>query len=455
MRFYTHALVLGLGCSGEGAVRLLLSEGTQVTAVDSGRTPELIARARKLESEGAGIVLGAKHLPINGFDACVISPGIPADGDWAKEVRSRGTPLIGELELGWGRCRGPLVAVTGSNGKSTVVKWLWQALWRPGRPSRIAGNYGWPLSRAVLESPDANPWIVEVSSFQLETINEFRPDVAILLNVHPNHLDRHGDMDTYLAAKARVFANTRETDTCIVPFELSDRLREMSGGAGRWFTFGTTPDADYTWENGRVLSNGETRARLEGTLFDNDVMGPSAAAVVAALACFGVDGEDAVASLQNMDPLPHRMQTVRVRDGVTFVDDSKATNLAAMQAGLRMAAGPVRLIAGGLAKEKDFDSAKEVLAERAASIYLIGQSAEDMASAWSDVVPCHQCGTLDEAVAQAVRDARSGETILLSPGCASFDQFRNFEERGGCFARIVKNLAEEELKWETECHGVR
>ncbi|MBN1268075.1 MAG: UDP-N-acetylmuramoyl-L-alanine--D-glutamate ligase [Kiritimatiellae bacterium] len=453
MNKYPHALVLGLGKSGEASARLLLSEGSHVTILDGEGAGEVRARGKELVKMGARVLLGAGGVPSGEFDVCIVSPGVALSNPWVGAARERGIPLVSELELGWSRCRGPVLAVTGSNGKSTVVKWCCEALQTSGSRARLAGNYGEPIAAAVAEGPEADPWVLEVSSFQLETVREFRADVGVLLNLNPNHLDRHGDMQTYTAMKARLFARAKETDTCVVPQALLPSLRELSGGRGRWLTFGATGGADYVYRPGAVLSGDAVVARLDGTLFDNGVMGPSAAAAVAALAVFGVSGEDAESALRRMKPLPHRMQKVAEARGVVFVDDSKATNLAALAAALRMAKGPVRLIAGGLAKEKDFAAVTDVLARRVESVYLIGASSADMAAAWSAAVPCRSCGTLDVAVRRAYDDARSGETILLSPGCASFDQFRNFEERGQCFIKMVKSLAEEEPKWKIECPG--
>lgn len=438
-----HVLVLGLGSSGEAAVWLLLAEGARVTGLDEAASAPLQARAAVLERAGVRVRLGPGALPEEAYDLCVVSPGVPRSHEWVRAAERRRVPVLSELELAWSRARGPVLAVTGSNGKSTAVKWCTEALRAAGRAARLAGNYGVPFSREVRIAPEADPWVLEVSSFQLETTVNFRADVAVLLNVQPNHLDRHGDMETYLRCKARLFAAAREQDVCVVPRSWLDRVRERAGGRGAWVTFGAEADADYVYCAGAVLHRGHVAASLKGSAFDNPVMGPSAAAVVAALDRFGVRGEEAVGALRRMTPLPHRMELVAELRGVRFINDSKATNLSAMVAGLQLAGGPVRLIAGGLAKGEDPSAVAQELAAYVRAVYLIGASAEAMERAWSGTVPCFRCGDLATAVRRAWQDAQAGEAVLLAPGCASFDQFRNFEERGERFVEVVKTLAAE------------
>jgi UDP-N-acetylmuramoylalanine--D-glutamate ligase len=288
--------------------------------------------------------------------------------------------------------------------------------------------------------------VVEVSSFQLETVHRFRPHVGVLLNCFPNHLERHGSLAAYLGVKARLFARALESDVCIVPGALLEEVRTRTQGRSRWRTFGVSERDDYCYRAGRVERAGATLVSLEGTRFANDVFGASAAAGVAAVEAAGVSLEHAVQAARNFQPLPHRLERLATVRGITFVNDSKATNLAAMTAALRAIPGRVRLLAGGLAKESDFSSVKEVLAEKVAGVYLMGKSADVMFKAWSEAVSCVVCGTLPEAFGRACKDASAGETVLLSPGCASFDQFRNFEERGDLFREHVARRAASEGK---------
>lgn len=446
MQKVQHALVLGLGGSGVAAASLLLSEGTTVTVMDRAENDDLRAQARSLEKKGAKVLLQTAEIPATSFDLCVVSPGVRVTSPWIGEMRRRGVKVIPELELGWSRRGGRAAAITGSNGKSTAVKLFAEALQQAGQTAVPAGNYGPAISKVVLEHPGTAWNVLEVSTFQMETAVDLRPDVGILLNIHPNHLDRHGDMETYTALKAKIFSNTFGNDACIVYEPLLGNIRHLSKGKGRWISFGMSKTSDYRYEDGKVFRGTQTKGEFTGTHFGNDILGLTAAAVVAGIEACGLDPECAVRAAKFFNPLPHRMQLVREIGGVKFINDSKATNLAAMAAALKMSSGKVRLIAGGLVKEKDFSFVKELLAQKVIGVYLIGQALEEMASAWSDVVPCFRCMTIDKAVVKAWNDACAGETVLLSPATASFDQFRNFEERGGVFARLVKDLVEEEAK---------
>ncbi len=451
---YETALVLGLGKSGVGAARLLMGEGTEVTAVDRDSGVEQNNAVADLIRSGVRVCGGAHALPAGTYDVCVVSPGIPVTSPWIEELRDRGVPLVSELELGWSRRSCPVLAVTGTNGKSTAVKWCAGALRRAGFKTALAGNYGVSVCDVVRDTEPVDWLVLEVSSFQLETVRVFRPDIGVLLNIHPNHLDRHSGMDEYVRLKLGLFAHTRESDVCILPADLmgmikpyvaGDPLRVMAG-EGRRITFGNGHDAEYRYEQNGVTRNGQVRMRLEGTWFANPVQGLTAAAVAAALDACKVPAECAEDEARAFQPLPHRMQEVRILSGVRFVNDSKATNLAAVQAALAMTPGPIRLIAGGQAKETNFERLKEYLAQRVKCVYCIGNASGAMSSAWSEIVPCRQCGSLNAAVREAWNDAVSGETVLLSPGCASFDQFHSYEERGDRFSREVRQLEEEAAK---------
>lgn len=435
--FYDSALVLGLGGSGEAAARLLRREDCAVTVVDRRLEGASRLRAEALKADGVRVVEAGDELPSGDYAACIVSPGIPVDHAWVRAARARHIPVRAELELGWSRFGGRVLAITGSNGKSTAVKWATEALRAEGLRAEPAGNYGPAVSHVVASRADLQWLVLEVSSFQLETVQEFRPDVGLLLNLVPNHLDRHGDFGTYERMKARLFARTRAGDVCLAPAGMVDRLKALSGGKGNWRGFGVGVAADYAYRGGTVFQHGDPLADLCGTYFANDVLGENAAGVVGALHEAGRSMAAAGQAARDFVPLPHRMELVAVKRGVRFVNDSKATTLSALAAAMRMTGTPNRLIAGGLLKESELGGVKEMLAKHGAGVYLMGRASEQMEAAWSAVVPCHRCGTLDQAVDSAWRDARAGETVLLSPGCASFDQFRNYEERGERFRERV------------------
>lgn len=437
MRALSHALVCGLGASGRAAARLLRAEGATVVAVDERDTPESRASAASLPALGCAVELGAQAPPAGNFDAAVVSPGLPVDGPFLKELRRRGIPLVAEMEYGWSRFRGRTIAVTGSNGKSSVVKALAECLQAAGWAAIPCGNYGLPVCQAVVESPGADWLVIEASSFQLETCVDFRPGIAVLLNVLPNHLDRHGAFAAYASLKARLFARQHGDDVALVPLEWRDRVREWSGGQGRWRTFGEQAEADFVYGAGKLAEKDGPDIDLRGSYFNNEVLGPNAAALYGAARAAGLAPETVQAALHRFEPLPHRAQPVGEFQGVCYVDDSKATNLSALVASIRMQDRPVWLIAGGRPKETDFAAALPVLRERVRGVFLIGEAAPAMARAWAGTVPCTDCGTLQQAVAAARRAAGSGETVLLAPACTSYDQFRSYAERGNAFRKFA------------------
>jgi len=447
MRHYKSALILGLAESGEAAARLLLAENTRVQIVDEKKNDEILRRTESLERLGAKISVCSSAIPSGDYDVCIISPGLKAASPLLKEVKTRGISLLPEFELGWSRFKGKVLAITGSNGKSTLVKLCAEALQQAGLTAFPAGNYGVPVSRAVLECPEADWLVLEVSSFQLEEAQKFHPQVAVLLNILPNHLDRHHDMQAYAAIKARLFANMGADDVAVVNEDNQVDINKLCHRAAaapyraRQVSFGLSPGADYIFRDHGVWVRATGRKiSFRGTFFDNTILGQAAAAAVAALEGCGVDPVFLESAARNFRPLPHRMEYLGEINGVRFVDDSKSTNLAALIGALRMMSGKVRLIAGGLPKHEPYAGAGGLLAEKAAAVYLIGMSAAEMEAAWRDRVVCKICGTLDKAFHEAWEEATAGDIILLSPACASFDQFRNFDERGEVFRSFFRDL---------------
>jgi UDP-N-acetylmuramoylalanine--D-glutamate ligase len=442
-----RALVVGLGLSGVAAARLLRSEGWNVVAVDMNDGPDLRRRAAELTAEGVEVLLGSQGIPPGPAGLCVASPGVPVDSPAVLAAKDAGIPVVGELELAYRRCRCPIVAVTGANGKSTMVKLCGDVLRLAGLRVELGGNYGTPLSAIAPRTGELDWVVVEASSFQLEATERFRPRVGVLMNLQPNHLDRHPTLEAYREAKARMFACVGEGDWAVVHESQFASFKRGAGESARqaqWVRFGTGPRCGFRFGGGHVeYRAGGVRqtVTVAGTYFDNDVLGSTAAAAAAVAAACGVRPELVADAARQFVPLPHRMAPVTTVRGVRFVDDSKATTLAALAAGVTMAAAPVRLIAGGLLKEHRLASVKKVLASHVRAVYVIGKSAPKMERAWGDVVACRRCDTLDVAVEQAWKDAAPGETVLLSPGCASFDQFRGYADRGEQFCRHVSKVA--------------
>jgi UDP-N-acetylmuramoylalanine--D-glutamate ligase len=286
-------------------------------------------------------------------------------------------------------------------------------------------------------------------------VSEFRPRVGVLLNLQPDHLDRHDSMEEYRELKSRLFRCMGVGDVGIVHLDEMSAVSELVPGGNRWVSFGKTADADVSYNpNGSVggfrgLTTVDTpdneilRVDIAGTGFDNPILGQTAAAAVAVMQACGVSLDVVAERIKAFDSLSHRMQRVGFIDGVLFVNDSKATNLAALKAGLEMSNAPVRLIAGGQLKEKNLIFVKEVLANKAVCVYVIGSAANIFKSCWQDVVVCVHCTDLQTAVRRAWKDAKYGDTVLLSPGCASFDQFKSYKDRGEQFKEIVEKINEE------------
>ena len=389
-----NAIVLGAGRSGVAAASLLRSEGWRVNIL-----------------EGSD---GWPHGEECGL--CVVSPGVPLTHEWQIEARRLGVPVVSELQLGaehFAKMGGKMLAVTGSKGKSSVVKLVADAI--GGIP---CGNYGLPLCEVALRFGERNerpPWaVVEVSSFQMET-TELPSDAfvaAAILNLQEDHLDRHGTRETYHALKRHLldFAKVRIVGDGV----------ECADAAG----VGEARDVEL----------------LAGSYFDNSILRSNGLCAVALMRAAGLPDDAIRAAFARFEPLPHRMQPVGTVNGVAWIDDSKATSIAALVAGVEMASSQcgdgrkIHLIAGGLPKGDDPAVAVKAIAKAVCKAYLIGKCAQEFADAWHTVVPCEVCGTLERAVASARACAKPSECVLLSPGTASFDQFKSYGERGDMFA---------------------
>lgn len=424
--------MVGLARSGQAAARLLAGRGERVIAVDAGH-PEGAERLREL---GVEVHLDGDHESLVDSARCVVkSPGVPREAAPVRRALTLGLPVIGELELAWRLIPNAFVAVTGTNGKTTTTELLGH-IWRvAGRPVVVAGNVGTPLASVVGEiDPDATV-VCECSSFQLEDSDAFAPEVAVLLNVTPDHLDRHGDLESYLAAKLRIFANQTPRDWAVYDSSQPELRGVRIGGRARVVDLAT-------------LGAGELAEELAGTVLAGPHNLANARAAEAAALAMGIDERTIRKAFASFPGVPHRLERVGELDGVLYVNDSKATNVAAATAALRSFDRPVRVILGGSLKGEDFAGLAEPVAERCAAAYLIGPAADPIERALAPAaergVAVRRCADLDDALRAAARDAEPGDVVLLSPACASFDAFRNFEERGERFRELVAELGGEE-----------
>jgi UDP-N-acetylmuramoylalanine--D-glutamate ligase len=397
-------LVVGLARSGTAAVRMLREHG-DVAAVDSG-TPDV--------ADDIDAHLGVDGVELlNGAAVVVKSPGVPNEAPVIAAARERGLPVLGELELAWRLLPNRFVAVTGTNGKTTTTELL-GAIWREaGLPVALAGNVGTPLSSLVGEVDPAATVVCEVSSFQAEDSEALAPDTALLLNITEDHLDRHGTFEAYREAKLRLFRNQTPEQVAVVPPGVE------VPGEGRRVEFGPLP-----------LPAEEIRLRGEHNL--ENAAGAAAAAIES-----GVPAEAVAGALRAFAGVPHRLEEVGSVGGVLYVNDSKATNVSSAVRGIEAFDGGVHAILGGSLKGGGFEGLRHALASRAVAAYLIGEAADRLEADLDGTVPLRRSGDLTTAVAQASEAARPGEVILLSPACASFDQFRDYEERGDTFRSLI------------------
>ena len=408
--------MFGLARSGEAAALALARRGVAVRGVD--RNAEL--EAGRLREAGVEVVLGADDPELlDGMDLLVKSPGIPADAPLVAAARKRGLTVWSEVELGSRLLANPILGVTGTNGKTTTSELLGAVFRAADAPVAVAGNVGRPLTGldgAIAE----DAWIVcELSSFQLEDIEDFRPRVAILLNLTPDHLDRHPTLDDYRAAKLRIFENQGPEDVAVVPRGFG----EIPGEAQRVeFDLNDPLPAE-------PLVPGEHNRE-------------NAAAATAAARAAGIPDEAIAVALKTFEGVPHRLELVREVDGIRFVNDSKATNPEAAERALSAYPPGIRLILGGSRKNSSYAGLAFEAAKRGvAKAYLIGEAADEIAEALADAgVRFSDSGTLEQAIADAYEDAERGEVVLLSPACASYDQFRDFEDRGERFRELVAGL---------------
>jgi UDP-N-acetylmuramoylalanine--D-glutamate ligase len=433
-------LVVGLARSGVSAALALRARGEPVIGADSGSggTPALDRAVERLLPAGVEVHLDASGDALAARAGTLIkSPGVPESAPLVAAARARGLPVIGELELGWRLLENEFIAVTGTNGKTTTTEWIGHIHREAALPVAVAGNVGTAVTSLVGSVPADDTIICEASSFQLEDTDYFSPEVAVLLNLSPDHLDRHGTYAEYVAAKLRIFANQGNDDIAVAPVDLDV---EDLGGCARRVPFGAagaelSDRAGYLWWDEEPLLD-VTEIALPGAH-------NRANAMAAAAACLarGIDPGAVRAGLRNFRGVPHRLELVEVRDGVAFVNDSKATNVASTIVALRSYPGGVHLIAGGRGKSQDFSPLAPLVAERCRAAYLIGEAADQLAQALAGTgVTIVRAGVLSAAVTDAAAAAAPGDTVLLSPACASFDQFSDFEARGDAFRSLVRDL---------------
>ncbi len=441
-------LVVGLGKSGLAAALFLRRRGAQVTVSDVRSAEALAKDIPALLEEGIMVETGGHGLlTFRRQDLIVVSPGVPLDTPELTQVKGFGLPVIGELELAARFLKGHLAAITGSNGKTTTTALLGEIFELAGLKTLVGGNIGVPVVSLIDDSTEETWSVLEVSSFQLETTEEFHPNVAVILNITPDHLDRHGTFENYAKAKERIFAAQTESDALVLN---ADNVRTAAAAARsaapvHWFSL-EHPVPRGAWvEDGSVVYCGARGGAVEHILplssiplkGEHNVENVLAAVCAARLA--GVPAESIRIAIEKFKAVEHRLEYVATLNGVEFYNDSKATNVDATAKAISAFSGGIHLILGGKDKNSDYTQLAQLLREKVRAVYTIGSAATKIESHLRGIVPLHSCETLERAVNAAASAAHPGEIVLLAPACSSFDQFESYEHRGRVFKELVND----------------
>jgi UDP-N-acetylmuramoylalanine--D-glutamate ligase len=438
-------LVVGLARTGVALCRFLSRAGARVTVTDTAPAADLVDRRREIAGLGVTEALGVPQPDWRGYDLIVLSPGVPPELPWLAQARAAGIPVVGELEVASPFIRRRLLAVSGTNGKTTTISLVGELLAASGLKPLVGGNIGTPVLELLGQQEDADLLVLEVSSFQLDTAPSFHPQAAALLNLTPDHLDRYpGGFQSYVASKAGLFRRQGEADFRVL--NADDPQVAALGGRGRTCYF----SARRILGEGAWLENGALKVRLPNRgaeifpleqirLKERHNLENIMAALLLALEA-GADADACRRVLASFQGLPHRLELVAAMGGVEFYDDSKGTNVGAVACSLAHFEVPVILIAGGRDKDSDFSLLSNLIRERVKALVLLGESRDLLARIWGGLAPLHLAADMADAVRQAWHLARPGEVVLLSPACASFDMFTDYAQRGEVFQRLVREL---------------
>jgi UDP-N-acetylmuramoylalanine--D-glutamate ligase len=439
-------LVVGLGKSGLAAALFLRRRGARVTVSDVRSAEALAKEIPALLEQGIAVEAGGHGLlTFRRQDLIVVSPGVPLNTPELVQVRNFGLPVIGEVELAARYLKGKVLAITGSNGKTTTTSLCGEILEAGGVPVAVGGNIGLPVIALVEESRDDGWSVLEVSSFQLETTEKFRPEIAVILNVTPDHLDRHITFENYIAAKERIFAKQAPEDAVVLNWDdpVTRASAERAPSRVFWFSRKQPVERGAYVLHGGVVFQSANDAKPESVVAvekiplkgEHNVENVLAAVCAARLA--GVEAAAIRSAIENFHAVEHRLEFVAALNGVDYYNDSKATNVDAAAKAISSFAGGIHLILGGKDKNSDYTQLSPLLKERVKAVYTIGSAAEKIESHIRGDAPIVSAGTLESAVKEAGDAAMPGEIVLLAPACSSFDQFENYEHRGRAFKDLV------------------
>jgi UDP-N-acetylmuramoylalanine--D-glutamate ligase len=442
-------LVVGLGKSGLAAALFLRRCGAKVTVSDVRSAEQLAKEIPTLLEAGIMVETGGHGLlTFRRQDLIVVSPGVPMDTPELAQVKSFGLPVIGELELAAHYLKGKMLAVTGSNGKTTTTTLLGEILTAGGLPTLVGGNIGVPVIDLIESSTDESWSVLEISSFQLETTFEFHPSIAVILNITPDHLDRHGSFENYVRIKERIFAAQTGQDCLVLNAGNAPCVAAVERAASKVYWFSNEhPVEQGAWVEGEQVvyrsdkdAATETVMPLSGIPIKGAHNVENVLAAVCSARLAGVSAEAIRGAVEKFKAVEHRLEYVATRKGVEFYNDSKATNVDATAKAIAAFNGGIHLILGGKDKGSPYTVLADLLRERASAVYTIGVAAPKIEADLRGVVPILSCETLQKAVAAAAAAARPGEVVVLAPACSSYDQFDNYEQRGRVFKELVKAL---------------
>ncbi|WP_263357090.1 UDP-N-acetylmuramoyl-L-alanine--D-glutamate ligase [Acidicapsa ligni] len=442
-------LVVGLGKSGLAAALFLRKRGAHVTVSDMRSAAALAKEIPALLDEGIMVESGGHGLlTFRRQDLIVVSPGVPLDTPELVQVKAFGLPVIGELELAAQYLKGNVLAITGSNGKTTTTALIGEILASAGLPTQVGGNIGVPVIDLIEKSTDEGWSVLEVSSFQLESTQFFHPRIAVILNITPDHLDRHGTFENYALAKERIFAVQTASDYLVLNAD-NPRTAQAAGRTSAnvyWFSLESSVVQGAWVQEGEIVFRASANAAIEPILSlksiplkgTHNVENTLAAVCAARLA--GADAASIAKAVAIFRAVEHRLEYVATNNGVEYYNDSKATNVDASAKAIAAFPGCIHLILGGKDKNSNYADLSDLLRKRVKAVYTIGSAAAKIESHIRGVVPIVSSETLDKAVAATAKAAHPGDIVLLSPACSSFDQFENYEQRGRIFKELVNNL---------------
>ena len=443
-----RVLVVGLGRSGVASALFLRSRGAKVTVSDTKPQDQLREEIPVLLDHGIAVETGRHgERTFQNQDLIVVSPGVPVDAQPLVQARALGEQVIGEIELAAEFLSGPIVAITGSNGKTTTTTLVGEILAKSGLKTVVGGNIGTPAISLVEKATAQTVTVLEVSSFQLETIRKFRAKVAVVLNITPDHLDRHGTFEAYAAAKARIFENQGENDFAVLNADDATCVTMGNKARSQVFWFSRKREVDH----GAFVGQGMVHVRRDGV--EHEVMAvaeiplkgahnvENVLAAICTAELMGCPPETIRNAVRDFKAVEHRLQYVATVRGVEYYNDSKATNVDATIKALESFAGNIHLILGGKDKGSDYTVLNSLLRERVKCVYTIGAAAEKIQKHIAGATKVVSSGTMENAIAEASNSAQPGDIVLLAPACASFDQFKNYEHRGAHFKRLVLSLS--------------